>query len=415
MTILSLHKRIELLANVGIIVSFLLANFLPGLTSGHRISKSQFSYFISPRKRFTALVSAYRSKFLVIALSLISLLLSTPSAGAQVKKVLLPPPSISPHPPKKDQSVTSANAQRDNNIDVIRVDTNLVTIPSTVMDREGRYVTNLEKKDFRIFEDGVPQEISFFEPVDKPFTALLLVDNSGSMRNYVTDLARAANAFVGQLRPDDQLAVATFSDRGRIQFLLEATKIRDLHKRIIFTARMGDDFTTTFNAVQLGMKYMKSLPGRRAIILFSDGEQYGKRVSAKSNFRDAEEQEALIYTIRFGAFPTHQPGYLPYVSKKNDDRLIERVNSYMEGLALKTGGRSYQVENVSSLEETFREVAKDLSRQYNLGYYPKESLQPGQLRTIRVKVNLPNLAVRARDSYVVEKNLLQSGGSRGKE
>jgi Ca-activated chloride channel family protein len=276
------------------------------------------------------------------------------------------------------------------------------------MDRGGRYITDLEKEHFRIFEDGVEQKVSFFEPIEKPFTALLLIDNSGSMRNYVSDLARAANAFVGQLRPDDQLAVATFSDRGRIQLLLEATKIRDLHKKIILSARMGDDFTTTFNAVKLGIKYMKNLRGRRAIILFSDGEQYGNGASAKSNFRDAEEQEALIYTIRFGAFPTHQPGYMPYVSRKDDLRLIERVNAYVQGLAQKTGGRSYQVGNISNLEETFRMVANELGRQYSLGYYPTKPLEPGQRRQIKVKVNLPDLVVRARDSYIVDKNFGQS-------
>jgi Ca-activated chloride channel homolog len=344
-------------------------------------------------------------KCLMITASLILPLVLSSPAGTQS---LVDPSRISLLPSKQSQSGSSPTTWQDKQDDVIRVDTNLITIPSSVMDRDGRYVTNLKKEDFQIFEDGVEQEVSFFEPVEKPFTALLLIDNSGSMRNYVSDLTRAANAFVDQLRPEDRLAVATFSDRGRIQLLLEATKIIDLHKKITLSARMGDDFTTTFNAVKLGIRYMKNLQGRRAMILFSDGEQYGNGTSAKSNFRDAEEQEVLIYTIRFGAFPTHQPGYMPYVSRKDDLRLIERVNAYMQGLAQKTGGRSYQVGNISSLEETFRMVANELGRQYSLGYYPTKPLQPGQRRQIKVKVDVPDLVVRARDSYIVDKKFGQA-------
>src|SRR4051812_37363458 len=89
--------------------------------------------------------------------------------------------------------------------DVLRVDTDLVTIPVTVLDRDGRYVTNLGKPDFQVFEDGVEQEIAYFEPTVQPFTALLLLDTSGSMNNYLATLARAANAFISQLGDDDQI------------------------------------------------------------------------------------------------------------------------------------------------------------------------------------------------------------------
>jgi Ca-activated chloride channel homolog len=85
------------------------------------------------------------------------------------------------------------------------VDTNLVAVPVCVMDRDGRYVTNLKKEDFQIFEDGAEQELSFFAPVEQSFTILFLFDMSASMTYRVPDLARAPNAFADQLRPDDQL------------------------------------------------------------------------------------------------------------------------------------------------------------------------------------------------------------------
>jgi VWFA-related protein len=323
---------------------------------------------------------------------------------------------------------------------VIRVDTDLVTIPATVLDREGRYVTNLRKEDFQIFEDGIEQEVALFEPTVKPFTALLLFDNSGSMRNYIGDLARAANAFVKQMRLDDELIVATFSDKGKIQIILEATKKRNLQQNILFKARIGDSFTTTFDAVEKGIEYIKSFQGRKAIVLFSDGELYGTRASAKSNLRDAEEQEALIYTIRFGAYPTHQPGYVSSrttgriaepgflgdrdrfgnsdiisendlatlgkssTAKREDlAKLVEKVNSYMNDLAQRTGGRSFHIDEVANLEAAFRAVAGELGQQYVLGYSSHSPGKGGERRKISVKVNMPNVAVRSRNEVIYKK------------
>lgn len=286
--------------------------------------------------------------------------------------------------------------------DVLRVDTHLVTIPVTVLNRDGRYVTNLGKPDFQVFEDDVEQEVAYFEPTVQPFTALLLLDTSGSMNNYLTNLARAANAFISQLRDDDRIVIATFSDGKRIQVLLEPTKKREMRLKLLLQRRVGDGFTATFDAVEGGIKYMENIQGRRAIILFSDGEQHGIGASAKSNLRDAEEQEALIYTIRFGAYPTHQPGYIGNISKKQQLKLIEKVNSYMQSLAKITGGHSYQVDDIGDLEKTFSTIAEELGQQYSLGYYPKKQPEAGQRRRIKVKMHQPNLVVLARDSYIVE-------------
>ena len=262
--------------------------------------------------------------------------------------------------------------------DVIRVDTDLVTVPVTILDKNGRYVTNLEKENFKLFEDGIEQKLAFFESTEQSFTVLLLLDNSGSMNDYLPNLARAANVFLKQLRPDDQLIVAAFSDKKQIQIILEATKVKNFQEKISLKPTIGDYFTATFDAVEDGIKYMGKFNGRRAIILFSDGEQYGIKASAKSNFRDAEEQEALIYTLRFGVFPTHQPGYSEYWIKKEQQKLIEKVNFYMQGLAQKTGGRSFEINVISDLETTFAQVANELGQQHRIGYYPKDAGKKGE-------------------------------------
>jgi Ca-activated chloride channel family protein len=286
--------------------------------------------------------------------------------------------------------------------DVIRVDSTLVSVPTVVMDRDGRYVTNLKKDDFEIYEDGIKQEVALFETTEKTFTALLLLDVSGSMFNHMSNLARASNAFVSRMRADDEIIVATFSGGRKIKIVVEGTKKKDFRQEILLQTSNDLGYTTTFDAVERAIKYMKNVQGRRAIILFSDGEQYGVSASAKSNLRDAEEQEAVIYTIRFGDYPTALPGYSEIVSKKDIRKITEKVDNYMQGLAYKTGGTSYQVDDVADLKKAFEVISQELGQQYNLGYYSSNKSEPGQKRQIKVKVKQPNLAVRARDSYVVE-------------
>ena len=279
--------------------------------------------------------------------------------------------------------------------EVVRVDTNLVTIPTTVLDREGRYVTNLKKENFQIFEDGVEQDINFFEPVEQKCTALLLLDVSGSMYSHFSELANASSVFVKQLRPDDELIAVAFAEELRV--LLKPTKIRNLQTGIKLPSLRDYHDTVVYDAVEFALKKMRKIPGRKAIILFSDGIGSGISASAKSNLRDAEEQESQIYTVQF-AFSPIAP---EYIDKKQADKWIETANNYMQSLAQKTGGRHYRIEDIADLGKTFSMIADELGRQYNLGYYPKQSSQKGERKQIKVRVNLPNLAVRSRDSYVV--------------
>ena len=164
---------------------------------------------------------------------------------------------------------------------------------------------------------------------------------------------------------------------------------------ILVAILLGVFFTSRY--FSFAQKMMKKIRGRKAIILFSDGRGSGLNASAKSNLRDAEEQEVLIYTVQFGAFSLPSP----YVDEKRFFKWREIANSYMRDLARKTGGRHYQIENITDLGNTFGEIADELGRQYSLGYYPKTEGKKGERRQIKVKVRQPNLSVRARDSYVV--------------
>src|SRR3569832_2168829 len=132
--------------------------------------------------------------------------------------------------------------------DVIKVNTTLVTIPVSVMDRDGRYVPNLQKEEFRIWEDGVEQEVAFFQSVDKPFSVVLMLDTSPSTQFRLEDIQDAAISFVNQLRNDDRVMVVSFNDD--IKILSEFTTDRNKLQRAIQRSKT-DDGTRLYDAVDM--------------------------------------------------------------------------------------------------------------------------------------------------------------------
>jgi Ca-activated chloride channel homolog len=329
--------------------------------------------------------------------------------AAQVQDTSLARQNVSTAPARQTPSAQVQDVPPDVPDEIVRVDANLVTIPTVVTNREGQYVSDLHKEDFQIFEDGVEQEVAFLTPVERPFTILFLLDVSGSMSYRMEDLGRAANVFLDELRPNDKLIAASFHDH--VKELCDVTNVSEVRESTKLHLRTGGRYTMLYDAVDYALRRMKKVPGRKAIVLFYDGCDSGisgiisgTYATAKRNLHDAEEQEALIYTVQFDTHPPEPP---PHVSKKDFYESIEAANSYMGTLAQKTGGRYYQVENISDLGKTFGLVAEDLRRQYSLGYYPKQRLQAGQVRQLKVRMRLPGLAVRARASYTVDKNLAQ--------
>jgi VWFA-related protein len=315
--------------------------------------------------------------------------------------------------------------------DVIKVNTTLVTLPVSVMDRGGRYVPNLRKEDFRLWEDGVEQQVAFFSSVDKPFSVVLMLDTSGSTRFRLEEIQEAAIAFTNQLRSDDRVMIVSFDDQVRVlsEFTSDRGRLRDAIRR----TRPGDG-TKLYEAVDMVMNQkLNNVSGRKAIVLFTDGvDTTSRHASYASNVRDAEELDALIYPVQYdtymdmsgggggwpgsGRMPSSPVGVLIQIlggisrggggpinggggpgTSKHDYQV---ANRYLHDLADKTGARSYQADSTQNLSFAFGNVAEELRRQYSLGYYPTRAAQAGERRQIRVRVNQPNLAVRTRDSYI---------------
>ena len=182
--------------------------------------------------------------------------------------------------------------------DVIKVDTTLVTIPVSVLDRDGRYVPNLNKNDFRIWEDGVEQDVAFFASVEKPFSVFLVLDTSPSTKFRLEDIQDAAITFVNQLRSDDKVMVVSFNND--IKILSELTTDRVKLQRAIMRAHT-DNGTRLYDAMDMLMnQYMNRVQGRKAIVLFTDGVDTTSRYADyRSTALEAEELDALIYPVRY--------------------------------------------------------------------------------------------------------------------
>ena len=322
--------------------------------------------------------------------------------------------------------------------DVVRVNTTLVTLPVSVMDRDGRYIPNLRKEDFRLWEEGVEQSVAFFSSVDKPFSVVLMIDTSGSTRYRLNEIQDAAITFVNQLRRDDRVMIVSFDDQVRVlsEFTSDRSRLRDAIQR----TEPGDG-TKLYDAVDLVMNQrLNSVEGRKAIVLFTDGvDTTSRHATYQSNVRDAEELDALIYPVQYDTYTDQGgggggsgwPGSRRWPNSNSDilgqilggvfnrgggrsgrrgggggggvgssRREYDVANRYLHDLAERTGARSYQGDSMQNLSSAFAQIAEELRRQYTLGYYPKSPAQAGQRRQIKVRVNQPNLAVRTRDSYV---------------
>jgi Ca-activated chloride channel family protein len=332
----------------------------------------------------------------------------------------------------ESSDVTAAGPEEVDAGDIIRVNTTLVTLPVSVTDRDGRYIPNLRKEDFRLWEDGVEQTVAFFSSVDKPFSVVLMIDTSGSTRFRLEDIQDAAITFVNQLRQDDQVMVVSFDDQVRV--LTEFTSDRHRLGDAIRRTRTGDG-TKLYDAVDLVMNQrLNSVSGRKAIVLFTDGvDTTSRHASYAGNVRDAEELDALIYPVQYDTYVDQNGGVSGWPGSgrwpnSNGDilgqilggvfgrgggrrsgggggvgtsrREYELANRYLHELAERTGARNYQADSTQNLAYAFANVADELRRQYTLGYYPKAAAQAGQRRQVRVRVNQPNLAVRTRDSYI---------------
>lgn len=287
---------------------------------------------------------------------------------------------------------------------VITIGTDLITVPVSVFDRSGLYIPNLQRSDFKIFEDGTEQEIAYFGTSDKPFTVVLLLDTSLSTNYKIEEIRQAAIAFVDQLKSQDAVMVVEFD--GDVNVLTEATNNRMRIYKAIGKADFGYG-TSLYDAVFFSLrKKLNKIQGRKAVVLFTDGVD---TTSAKAGYDTtlaiAEESDAMVFPIYYDTFDWNKSGSGGSVFSSQTGTRAEEYElgrKYLAELADYTGGRVFRPEATpGGLTAAFQGIAEELRRQYNIGYVPAVLGSPGQRKQIRVRVNRPNLVLRARDSYIV--------------
>jgi VWFA-related protein len=324
-------------------------------------------------------------------------------------------------PPQNEQSVTE-----EEDGEIIKVETNLVTLPVSVLDRDGRFISGLEQGDFQILDNGVQQKVEYFQSVESPFTVILLIDVSPSTQYHIDEIHEAAIGFVNQLRPKDKVMVISFDEN--VHVLSPVTNDRKVLEEAILQAEFGGG-TSLFEAVDFVInRELKQIEGRKAVVLFTDGvDTTSYRASYQTTVRDAEETDALIYPIRYDTYqpPPQQTQQQQTQTQPQQQQQGGGSNSrtsvtiggrnvllgpatreeyeigrrYLEELARNSGGRT--LEALNNLSGAFSNIAEELRRQYSIGYYPEKTGQKGERRQIRVRVMRQNVVVRTKSGYVV--------------
>jgi Ca-activated chloride channel family protein len=259
----------------------------------------------------------------------------------------------------------------------IRVDTTLVLIPVTVTDPLNRFVTGLEKENFRIFEDKVEQEIAQFSSEDAPLSVGIVFDCSGSMGNKLVMSRKAVAQFFKTANPDDEFFLVEFSDRAELAIKF-TTSLEEIQNRLTFTQSRGK--TALLDAVYLGLHEMKKAKNpRKALLIISDGGDNNSRYTETEVKNLVREADVQIYAM--GIFePAATRG-----------RTAEEMGgpSLLSEISEQTGGRHFPVENLNELPNIAEKIGIELRNQYIIGYSPKNLERNGKYRRVQVKLVQP--------------------------
>ena len=291
--------------------------------------------------------------------------------------------------------------------DVIRTKTTLVTSPVLVIGRDGKFVPTLKREDFEILEDGVKQEIAYFAPVDNPFTVAILIDTSRSVLFDLQDIQEAAIAFVDKMRPKDRALVVSFSSETTV--LAEPTSDHEKLHEAIRSAKPGGN-SRVYDAINFVLnKQLAGIEGRTALILFTDGVDNGSTASLDGTLKQVVRSESLIYPVQFSTYDymkarSPSSSFKPAEGSGFSERDYQLGETLMLYLARISGTGVYPAFDISDLEKAVASIVDELHNEYSIAYYPRSSAQPGVLRKLQVRVNQPQLVVRARFGYVIDES-----------
>ena len=259
------------------------------------------------------------------------------------------------------------------------VDVEVVQVAATVSDGKGRLVKGLGRGAFRVFEDGREQEITHFIGADAERELVVAVDMSGSMGPAMARCRESVKRFLASIRPIDPVTLLAFNDSVFTVSRREAAP--EARLRAVDRLRAWGS-TAFYDAVLRGLDLLERHRGRRALVLFTDGEDMVSHATAQDVQRRIEVSASPVYVVAQGK-GMREPG-------------LKRVLDRVAGVS---GGRAFYTDRVEELDGVFAEIGEDIASQYLLAYAPTELVRDGGWRTIRVEVAGTKDAVRAREGY----------------
>ena len=302
--------------------------------------------------------------------------------------------------------------------------TRTVAVFATVSTAQGRLVPDLAREDFTIDDDGKRQTLTVFSNDIQPITVVMLLDRSGSMKLNFDLEAQAAEAFVRAMGPADKARIGSFAARVQID-PPEFTSDREALAKILKTELQSDGPTPLWNAVDTAIDKMLLEPGRRVVLVFTDGVDMplnfgGRNKSLKDVMKRAEERDIMVYAIGL-AGETGMPGLRGRTPDRggrgglgpggfggrggvgSDRPQLEKPDEGLPKIAAATGGGYFELTSARDLASTFARVADELHHQYALGFTPEKL--DGKMHDLTVRLSHPTLITRARKRYLASKVL----------
>ena len=270
--------------------------------------------------------------------------------------------------------------------------TQIVSVPSTVLDSQGRLVPNLEQDQFTILDNGKPQEITFFQNETQPFTVVVMLDYSASMTSSLDLLRAAAEQFLLRMLPQDKGQVGAFSDK--IEFSGTFTNDRDDLISALRDLQYGNP-TRLWDAVDSSIDMLKTVDSRKVVLVFTDGDDTYSKAGFGTVLDHAKQNEVMVYAI--GLQSQYFNGQR--VVRSQPDRSLRKI-------ADETGGGYFELKKTDELAPTFTRVAQELHSLYTLGFSP--ATLDGKEHKLEVRMKQAGMNARARKTYIASANRLST-------
>jgi Ca-activated chloride channel family protein len=268
----------------------------------------------------------------------------------------------------------------------------VVSLNVTVADPAGRYVTDLESDDLQVYEDGVKQDLVFFNKGNSPIALSVLLDTSASMESRLTTAQEAAIGFARKLRPQDLAEIVDFDSRV-VTLQAFTNNVASLEQAIRKTSAGGS--TSIYNAVYIALKDLKKVAApsadqirRQAIVVLSDGEDTSSLLPFEEVLDLAKRSDTAIYSIG-----------LRSEEEANATKGFKEAEFVLRQFSQETGGRAFFPSQIGDLANVYGQIADEISSQYVVGYTSKNARRDGTWRRIVVRVNRPSLSARTKQGY----------------